>query len=72
MATHTVYNCIRKLRQEKRMTQEQLAKHVSVSRQTICSMEKGDYVPSLSLALLISTHFNHPVEHVFQLKKVCD
>lgn len=72
MATHTVYNCLRTLRQEKRMTQEQLAKTVGVSRQTICSMEKGDYVPSLSLALLIAQHFNHPVEHVFQLKKICD
>ena len=72
MATHTVYNCLKTLRQEKRITQESLAKIVGVSRQTICSMEKGDYVPSLSLALLISQHFNHPVEHVFQLKKICD
>jgi putative transcriptional regulator len=72
MAIHTVYNCLRTLRQEKRITQEQLAKIVGVSRQTICSMEKGDYVPSLSLALLIAQHFNHPVEHVFQLKKICD
>jgi putative transcriptional regulator len=70
--THTVYNCLRNLRQEKKITQEQLAKSVGVSRQTICSMEKGDYVPSLSLALLISQFFNHPVEHVFQLKRVCE
>lgn len=69
---HTIYNCLRQLRQEKKITQEHLAKSVGVSRQTICSMEKGDYVPSLSLALLLSQHFNHPVEHVFQLKKVCD
>lgn len=72
MATHTIYNCLRHLRQEKKETQETLAKLVGVSRQTICSMEKGDYVPSLSLALLIAQHFNHPVELVFQLKKICD
>lgn len=69
---HTVYNCLRNLRQEKKITQEQLAKSVGVSRQTICSMEKGDYIPSLSLALLIAQFFNHPVEHVFQLKRVCE
>jgi putative transcriptional regulator len=69
---HTVYNCLRNLRQEKKITQEQLAKAVGVSRQTICSMEKGAYIPSLSLALLLAQYFNHPVEFVFQLKHVCE
>ena len=46
-----------------------LAKAVGTSRQTICAMEKGDYIPSLKLALLISKHFKKPVEDIFSLKK---
>lgn len=68
---HTVHSCLRQLRQEKDLTQDQLAKAVGTSRQTICSMEKGDYVPSLKLALLISKQFKRPVEDVFTLKKKC-
>lgn len=54
------------------MTQDKFAKKVDTSRQTICSMEKGDYIPSLRLALLIAKQFTRPVEEVFHLKnKVC-
>ncbi len=50
---------------EKRITQEELADHVGVSRQTIISIEKGNYVPSVLLALKISAFFQLPAEEVF-------
>lgn len=59
-------NNMRKLRFEKNdMTQEALAEAVGVSRQTIIAIEKGNYVPSLSLALTIARFFNKNVEEIF-------
>lgn len=69
--SHTIHSCLRSLRDQTDITQEKLAKAVGTSRQTICSMEKGDYIPSLKLALLIAKHFKRPVEEVFTLKKKC-
>lgn len=51
------------------LTQEELAKKVGVSRQTINSIEKGRYVPSTILALKIASIFEKPVEEVFELEK---
>lgn len=68
---HTVYTCLKMLREQAHLTQEKLAKKVGTSRQTIYAIEKGDYVPSLKLALLISKEFKSPVEEVFHLKKKC-
>jgi putative transcriptional regulator len=67
--SHTIHSCLRQLREHAGMTQERLAKNVGTSRQTICAMEKGDYVPSLKLALLIAKLFKRPVEDIFTLKK---
>jgi putative transcriptional regulator len=67
--SHTIHSCLRQLRENTNMTQERLAKTVGTSRQTICAMEKGDYIPSLKLALLIARHFKRPVEDIFSLKK---
>jgi len=47
------------------VTQEQLADAVGVSRQTIISIEKGNYTPSVSLALRIAIHFGASVEQIF-------
>lgn len=69
--SHTIHSCLRELRENEDLTQDKLAKAVGTSRQTICSMEKGDYIPSLKLALLIAKHFKRPVEDVFTLKKKC-
>ncbi len=69
---HTVFNCLRLLREKEGITQETLAKAVGTSRQTICSMEKGDYIPSLKLALLISKRFKRPIEDIFKLQKKCE
>jgi putative transcriptional regulator len=48
-------------------TQEELAKKIGVSRQTINAMEANKYVPSTVLALKIARIFNKPVENIFFL-----
>lgn len=58
-------NRIKQLRQEKKMSQDQLASLLSVSRQTIISIEKGRYNPSLPLAIKIARCFDTHVEEVF-------
>jgi putative transcriptional regulator len=47
------------------MTQQELAKLVGVTRQTIIAMEKGQYSPSLELAFRIARAFDTPLEQVF-------
>jgi len=59
---------IRVLREEKGLTQEQLADLVDVTRQTILFLEKGKYNPSLRLAWKIARVFNQPIEEVFSFK----
>jgi len=49
------------------LTQDDLAKKIGVSRQTINSIEKNRYVPSTVLALKLSTIFNIPVNDFFTL-----
>ena len=64
----TVTNRLREWRKERGLTQEEVAKAVNVSRQTIIAIEGGDYLPSVLLALKIARHFKHPVEELFQIK----
>lgn len=52
----------------KNITQEDLAKKIGVSRQTINAMEAGKYVPSTVLALKISKYFDKKVEEIFELE----
>lgn len=47
------------------MTQEELARKVHVSRQTIVSIERGDYMPSVYLGIKISETLGKKVENVF-------
>ena len=56
---------IRVLREEKGLTQQQLADLVDVTRQTILFLEKGKYNPSLRLAWKIAEVFDRPIEEVF-------
>jgi len=49
------------------LTQEEMAKKIGVSRQTINSIEKSKYIPSTSLALKLSKVFNKPVNDFFEL-----
>ncbi len=51
------------------MTQEDLANAVSVSRQTIISLENGKYNASLQLAFRIARYFNKSIEEVFQFEE---
>lgn len=61
-----IENNIRKLRFERdEMTQQQLAEAVGVTRQTIMSVEKGKYSPSLELAFRMSQVFNTTINEVF-------
>lgn len=51
------------------ITQDELAKAVDVARQTIISIEKGKFNPSVKLALTIAAYFNCKVEDIFTLKR---
>lgn len=57
-------------RAELNLTQEELAKKIGVSRQTINSIEKNRYVPSTILALKLSEVFNKPVNEIFSLEEI--
>jgi putative transcriptional regulator len=69
MGKFLISNNVRKLRFiHNEMTQQQLADKVGVTRQTIVSIEKGNYSPSLELAFRIALVFNSPLEEVFFLE----
>ena len=55
------------LRNKKGVTQEELAEKLQVSRQTIIAIEKGNYTPSVLLALKIASFFKLPVENIFKI-----
>lgn len=61
-------NTIKIERALKNITQEDLAKKIGVSRQTINAMEAGKYVPSTVLALKIAKYFDKKVENIFELE----
>ncbi len=58
-------NRLKELREEYKLTQEELAGRVGVSRQTIISLEKGRYAPSLILAFKLAKVFSLKIEEVF-------
>ena len=62
-------NRIRVERAEVRMTQQQLADAVGVSRQTVNAVETGKFVPSTLLALKTARTFRKPVEAIFALEE---
>ena len=64
-----VQNSVHDLRKEQSITQEAFAEGVGVTRQTIIAIEKGNYTPSVLLAIKISKFFNKPVEEVFTIKR---
>ena len=61
-------NTIKIERAVKNITQEDLAKIIGVSRQTINAMEAGKYIPSTVLALKIARYFEKKVENIFLLE----
>ena len=60
-----VKNRLEELRHARGMTQEELAEALEVSRQTVCSLEKGRYNPSILLAFKIARLFQTTIEEVF-------
>lgn len=63
-----IRNCVKELRIERGWTQQQLAEAVRVSRQSINSIERNRYVPSLSLALTFARVFGCSTDKIFALE----
>lgn len=61
-------NILKDVRKQKNITQEELAKLVGVSRQSINAIERGKYVPSTLLSIKISEIFNTSVNALFELE----
>jgi putative transcriptional regulator len=64
-----IQNRVKELRGERGWTQQQLADAVGVSRQSINSIERERYVPSLALALTFARVFGVSTEEIFTLEK---
>jgi len=64
-----VRNRVKELRNARGLTQEDLAKAVGVSRQSVISIERGRYVPSLPLALRLSRVFGCQTDELFALEE---
>lgn len=64
-----VQNRVRELRKELGWTQQKLAEAVGVSRQSINSIERNRYVPSLPLALKFARIFECPTDDIFALEE---
>jgi putative transcriptional regulator len=62
-----IKNEVCKYRIDMGITQEDLASKANVSRQTIIALEKGNYTPSILLALKIAGFFKMPVEKIFKI-----
>ena len=58
-------NTLKVLRDKHGLTQDELAEHVGVSRQTIISLEKGKYDPSIKLAFKLSQTLGTSIENIF-------
>lgn len=58
-------NRVEELRKELGMNQEEFAKAIRVSRQTVSSIENGKYNPSLDLAFVIADFFGKTIEEIF-------
>ena len=65
--TEEVNNFVQNYRSKNKITQEALGKAVGVTRQTIIAIEKGNYTPSVLLALKIAKYFKTTVEKLFRI-----
>ena len=64
-------NQLEELRRQHAIRQEDLAQALGVSRQTVISLEKGKYNPSLALAFKLARYFNLSIEDIFDDSDVC-
>ena len=62
-------NKVEELRKNMGLSQEDLAKDLGISRQTISSIERGRYNPSLELAFTISNYFKTTIEDIFNYRE---
>ncbi|MBO1305607.1 helix-turn-helix transcriptional regulator [Enterococcus sp. 669A] len=67
-----IVNKVQQFRKAKKLTQEEFAKRIGVSRKTIVSLEKGNYTPSLLLAFQIARELELDINEVFQLDEVSE
>jgi putative transcriptional regulator len=65
----SIVNRLHVLRAERRITQEQLAGEIGVTRATIIAIEGGGYNPSLELAFRIARFFNKDINDVFSIEE---
>jgi putative transcriptional regulator len=63
-----ISNTVQELRSKNKSTQEELGQAVGVTRQTIIAIEKGNYTPSVLLALKIAKYFDTTVEELFTIE----
>jgi putative transcriptional regulator len=68
LVSEVVYNRIAMLRAERRISRRELAEALGVHYQTIGYLERGEYSPSLHLALRIAGYFEVPVEVIFSVE----
>jgi len=59
-------NNLKKLRENKGLSQQKLGEILGVSRQTINSVENGKFDPSLTLAIKLTKFFNEPIDSIFE------
>ena len=72
MGGDAMKNKVEQLRKEQSLSQDEFAKMLRVSRQTISSIETGKYNPSLELAFAISDFFGKPIEEIFIYERGAD
>jgi len=64
-----IVNNLIEIRKKNKITQEELAHAVGVTRQTIIAIEKGNYTPSVLLSLKLAQFFDTSVENMFRIDK---
>ncbi len=67
-----LYNHLKEYRAKIDVNQQEMGRLVGVSRQTISQIERGDYSPSVTLALKIAKVFEVPVEDIFWYEEDAD
>ena len=65
----TIVNRLNVLRAERRLTQDQLATDIGVTRATIVAIEGGGYNPSLELAFRLARYFNADINTIFSVEE---
>lgn len=68
MKKETLINSVAELRGKRGVTQQVLAEAVGVTRQTIIAIERGQYAPSLPLAMRLGRFFKRTIEDIFKLR----